>query len=185
MAETHYFIGISLSVPAQQTLAQLQNNLSQDVSYKQWTNPKDLHITLTFLGGVKPGKVEEIQQRMRKVARSHSPFPILLKGIGTFGKENQPRVLWVGAEKTNSLTALHREVQDQCAEAGFKKDNRSYTPHITLAKKWNNPQKFLSSIPEAMIGEEEFVHSFSLFRIHPDQQPKYERVEHFKLGEEA
>ncbi|KGP90199.1 2'-5' RNA ligase [Pontibacillus chungwhensis BH030062] len=186
MSEAHYFIGIPLSPTLQQSLSSIQNEIAPYVSYKKWTNHQDFHITLTFLGGVAENKVEELRDRMSHLRQVRSAFSLPLKGVGTFGERDQPRVLWAGVEKVEALVQLYTDVSEECERAGYPKERRSYSPHITLAKKWKGDQQLHKPLEEVVEFEETyFVDHFSLFRIHPNRNPMYEEVEKFKLEEEA
>ncbi|WP_345243371.1 RNA 2',3'-cyclic phosphodiesterase [Pontibacillus salipaludis] len=186
MSEAHYFIGIPLSPSLQQRLGFIQDKVAPYVSYKKWTNHQDFHITLTFLGSVAENKVEELRDRMRHLSKVRSSFSLPLTGLGTFGEHDQPRVLWAGVEKVDALVQLYTGVSEECEKAGYPKEKRSYSPHITLAKKWKGDQQLRKPLDEIVEFEETYVvDHFSLFRIHPGTTPMYEEVEKFMLEEEA
>jgi 2'-5' RNA ligase len=44
-------------------------------------------------------------------------------------------VLWIGvSDPSGQLTALQEKFEDECAAAGFPKENRAYRPHLTIAR---------------------------------------------------
>lgn len=186
MSEAHYFIGIPLSPSLQQRLGVIQNKVAPYVSYKKWTHYQDFHVTLSFLGSVAENKVEELRDRMRHLSNVRSSFSLPLRGLGTFGEQDQPRVLWAGVEKVDALVQLYTGVSEECEKAGYPKEKRSYSPHITLAKKWKGDQLLCKPLDDIVEFEETYVvDHFTLFRIHPGNTPMYEEVEKFMLEEEA
>jgi 2'-5' RNA ligase len=52
-----------------------------------------------------------------------------------FPSNGQPRVLWIGVDDpSNSLTLLHQTLEDECAQAGFTREQRPFHPHLTIAR---------------------------------------------------
>ncbi|WP_068674875.1 RNA 2',3'-cyclic phosphodiesterase [Oceanobacillus sp. Castelsardo] len=182
----HYFIAIQLSQKLQDTFASWQNKLQGELPYKQWYNKKDLHITLKFLGAVDDEKLDELTARLKQVEEL-SAFSMKVGTLGTFGNPINPRVLWAGVERVEPLNKVQQTVELAALEVGFPKENRNYSPHITLAKKWNG--KTSLSYKEVVekwkkeytLQASLYVSEITLYQIHPNRKPKYEPVRKFKL----
>ncbi|MRG87750.1 RNA 2',3'-cyclic phosphodiesterase [Salinibacillus xinjiangensis] len=178
---SHYFIGIPIEESLRSWLADWQNQLEKAVSYKTWTNKEDFHITLKFLGAVNEKHLEHVIELMDNLDDIDS-IHTEIGGLGFFGKSDQPRVMWAGVEHTPQLLSLQNKIEEQILKLDFGKENRPYRPHITLAKKWADPQKKLESKdelanslpkPDKQMME---IHSFHLYQIEPQNEVKYKPI---------
>lgn len=91
--------------------------------------PKQVHITLKFLGDISEDKVEPIASALSEV--NCKPFEARVKGVGVFPKPSYIRVIWLGAE--GNFEALHSEVERVLSPFKFGKDDK-FSPHATLAR---------------------------------------------------
>ena len=100
-----------------------------------WERPEKLHLTLKFLGEIKPARVDELNAAAERAAARVSTFHIKLSGAGAFPPRGPARVLWLGvADEAGGLAALQRHLEDECAAEGFPREYRPYSPHLTLAR---------------------------------------------------
>ncbi|MFB4170145.1 RNA 2',3'-cyclic phosphodiesterase [Virgibacillus sp. JSM 102003] len=183
--EPHYFIAIPLQEGHKAHFFKWQLNLREELPYKQWTNKEDLHITLKFLGAVNSNKLYFLLNSLNVLKKS-TQFKITTASIGFFGSPKKPRVLWAGVEKTEPLVALHETVEDIAAKSGFQKDTRSFSPHITLAKKWNGEGGNKSGLKKQYDQQLNLtVNQVVVYRIFPDRTPKYEVVASYELKREV
>ncbi|WP_339228567.1 RNA 2',3'-cyclic phosphodiesterase [Oceanobacillus sp. FSL K6-2867] len=181
----HYFIAIQLPENLQVYFSAWQTELQTKLTYKQWTHQKDLHVTLQFLGEVDDNKIRQLTEALDELERVSS-FDTKVGSLGIFGNPNKPRVLWAGVNKTNALAQLQKRVESCTKTVGFPEENRAYTPHITLAKKWNGTgsldRNTIEKLKEAWNETRPMtVEEVVLYRIHPKQTPKYEVVKQYKL----
>jgi 2'-5' RNA ligase len=92
-----------------------------------------IHLTLKFLGYVEPEKIPEITAALKPIAESAHPFPIQVKGCGFFPNSKRPNVLWAGVV-SDLLQPLQQQVEDATEKLGFQRENRPFSPHLTLAR---------------------------------------------------
>ena len=179
----HYFIAIQLPKTLQTYFSAWQEELKQEFSYKQWPNKKDLHITLKFLGAVDDNKLTLLQNKLQDMER-FDQFCLETGAFGIFGNPKKPRILWAGVDKTKALSELREAVERICSEVGFIEEKRDYSPHITLAKKWNDTEiKNINQLLGSKKAAKQIlqVENIVLFRIHPKENPKYETVAKIEL----
>lgn len=94
-------------------------------------HPRDLHLTLVFLGQLGP---EGLDAAVR-AAETVRAGPIKLR-IDQAGHFPRSRVLWCGpAESSPDLLGLHRQLCLALMGRGLAIESRPYRPHITLARK--------------------------------------------------
>jgi len=181
----HYFIAIPIPEDLQHVYSGWQKEIQTVLSYKKWMHPKDLHITLKFLGEADEGSVTTLIKKVSQLSLPKS-FIIELGEIDFFGRSDQPRVLWVDVKKRNELLRLQNEMEEVLYTIGFKKEQRNYHPHMTLAKKWKgvstlSEDRRITLQKQYSIKQQFNVAAITLFRIHPNKLPSYEEVAKFPL----
>lgn len=182
---THYFFAIPLPAETKKWLydKQLKLKVQKGIAYHNWTTIEDFHITLAFLGHISVETKEKLINSIEQVRIP--PFELSIGGLGWFGLDSRPRVLWIGVEKLPALLMLQKQIVGIAEQNGFKQDSRAYHPHITLAKKWRTgelEEKQLKEF-ETMISEQwkVKVDQFILYKINTDLTPRYQIVNKFKL----
>ncbi|MCP3025331.1 RNA 2',3'-cyclic phosphodiesterase [Halobacillus sp. A5] len=174
---SHYFIGISVSELVKEVCLEKQRELRNSIDFKVWTHPEDLHITLKFLGACTTEQIHQWTARLKELPVPFR-FPLKIGPAGYFGDQNHPRVLYVDVEKHSSLMTLKQKIEILGKEIGFPTEKRSYSPHITLAKKWKEGIQPKNWLTEELNME---INYFCLYKIHPANKPKYEKTALFKL----
>jgi 2'-5' RNA ligase len=86
------------------------------------------------LGDTSPGQAKELERLLEQVAERCKIFQGSLKGLGYFKTKRQPRVLFAGIFDAEQLEILANEIDTETEKLGFAKENRSYKPHLTLAR---------------------------------------------------
>ncbi len=100
----------------------------------RWTDPDDYHLSLKFLGQVRPTRRGPIEHVMEKVAAETPTFEVTIRGFGAFPTIRKPQVLWVGAEATPELRCLKQDLEWGLAAVGFERETRAFHPHVTLGR---------------------------------------------------
>lgn len=99
----------------------------------RWVRPENLHVTLKFIGATPPEKLDAIRSALSGVASPHI-VEVCFRGLGFFPNEKHARVFWAGVEGALNLATLAGDVDVQLAKAGFPRETRPYSPHLTLAR---------------------------------------------------
>ena len=122
------FVAIELPVELKERLFAMGGG----VPGAKWVRPENLHLTLRFIGEVGEGRLGDIDAALPAV---RSPaFDLTLADTGHFSSRRASRVLWVGVEKTETLSRLQARVEAACVGAGLEPEGRNYSAHITLAR---------------------------------------------------
>jgi len=129
-----------------------------------WSREENLHLTLKFLGDIPVTKVEALAQAARRATIKVEPFEIVVGGCGAFPSKGQPRVLWIGIEdRSGRLALLNRALEDECANAGFPREERPFHPHLTLARlRKPHDSRHLAAVHQEMGLEPEEVRASEL-----------------------
>lgn len=102
----------------------------------RWVGKENLHLTLIFLGYVRPDKVDDIFQAVEKALENKAAFEIFFTKVcyGP-GKELPPRLVWVEGEKSLELIDIKKGIESLISgKVPFIKEEREFLPHITLAR---------------------------------------------------
>ncbi|QKS72109.1 RNA 2',3'-cyclic phosphodiesterase [Paenalkalicoccus suaedae] len=173
----HHFIGISATPEV--ASAGVAARLDMIHQYNVLPDPRDMHITLLFLGGFEFAKVEELWDR---IATIPSPsFPLTFSKRASFGLATRPRVLFLAPEHSNALLDLQAMVRKSGDDVSFEGDRRPYHPHMTIAKKWRGvertaPLDDIKIKPVTMT-----VAEIHLYEIRIGEVPRYERIQTKRL----
>ena len=130
------FIAIELPEEAKKGLARLRKELERhEHKFVKWVDPGGIHLTLKFLGNISSKRVAEITKAIEEAAQGISPFHLEISGLGAFPNPRQARVLWVGIDgEVDKLSRLQENTDSALAVLGFAKEERSFVPHLTLAR---------------------------------------------------
>ena len=138
MTKIRCFIAIALADHARAELDRLQGRLRETLppNTVRWTSPKNIHLTLHFLGDVAEDRLDDIRRTLSDMATSHTPFSLNLSNLGCFPNIRRPRIVWVGLSgETDLLVSLHRELGGRLKRAiGFQPESRPYAPHLTIGR---------------------------------------------------
>ncbi|WP_027964205.1 RNA 2',3'-cyclic phosphodiesterase [Halalkalibacillus halophilus] len=178
--DAHYFIGVPIPSDRAKKLRHWQQAVKPFVHYKTWIHGEDFHITLKFLGSVSEEKLEEIKYFLGNISNFHSML-LEVDGIDFFGKEKQPRVMYGVVKEHHTLSNLKEFIERECEKIGFGRELRPYKPHITLAKKWEKKQLYISNgqLASKIKVDTNFTFeadSINIYQVHPEKIPKYEVV---------
>ncbi len=101
----------------------------------RWVRPQAMHLTLKFLGDIRPSVVPALGEGIRATLRAARPPALEIRGLGVFPDLNRPRVIWVGAAGDGeALRVLQRSLEESLEAMGYPRENRPFQPHLTLAR---------------------------------------------------
>ena len=128
------FIAIKID-PTEEMLRRIhffKKNLEQENIH--WIKTDHFHMTLKFLGKTPSSQIEEVSRVLRELTMKSPCFEMKIDGIGLFGSQYNPRVIWMGIEPKDRLLELHKKVIKQLATLGIESDRQNFVPHLTIAR---------------------------------------------------
>jgi 2'-5' RNA ligase len=129
------FIAIEIPEGVKEGLARAQDRLKSAGVDASWSRSEGIHLTLKFLGEVSEELVPEIMQALALELGGTERFRLVPDGVGTFPNPASARVVWVGITgDVARLVALQDAVEKAMVGMGMERDDRSYTPHLTLGR---------------------------------------------------
>lgn len=185
----HWFIALPLPEHVCLSLDKIASALRGELDFGKWTHPADYHITLVFLGAFPTERLTQLSEELAAAARNTVPFSLASSGLGCFGHADSPRVLWANVPgELEPLARLQNDVETRLAVLGHVADNRPYSPHITLARKFKGPKP-----PQAVIAAaaqhlqqqpvDWLADELVLYASHPQESPMYRPLARFAFGQ--
>jgi 2'-5' RNA ligase len=140
------FIAIDIDEDIRAALGDLQQDFVVNADIRKgdikWVRPEAMHLTLKFLGEVRDQEVVRVCDAVKAVADRHKAFDVSVNEVGCFGGRSA-RVLWVGAGlDCPELLELQQDIEDELASAGWPKEARKFSGHLTLCRIRNTKAGF-------------------------------------------
>jgi 2'-5' RNA ligase len=126
------FTGLAPDTHVIENLARVLDEL-HPLAPLNWSPVENLHITSKFIGGWPEERLAELQSAL-KTANVPTEFPVTVSGFGFFPNPHHPKAFFAGVEASAQLAALARQMDESLAPLGVKREERPYTPHLTLAR---------------------------------------------------
>ncbi|GAB4303131.1 MAG: RNA 2',3'-cyclic phosphodiesterase [Desulfuromonadia bacterium] len=122
-----------IAIPLPPRVKELIGSFRIPIPGARWVSQEQVHLTLHFLGDRPDTDIPLLVSLLEGVA-DWGGISLVTTGPGTFGPYPSPRVLWLGIEQSLPLHRLHRTLGERLVSAGFSVDNRSFHPHLTIAR---------------------------------------------------
>jgi 2'-5' RNA ligase len=114
-------------------MVDVQNLLANAGADLKLVEPKNIHVTLRFLGDITLPMVERIFEEMKKV--QFIPFDVKIHGVGAFPNVRYPRILWAGiTQGADQLRSVFEQLEPRLRGLGFAPDSKGFSPHLTIAR---------------------------------------------------
>ncbi len=134
------FVALDIPEGVRQSLVALMAKLRPICPKARWVRMEGVHVTLKFIGETPVENVEKIKTTLANIPE-RAPISINFRGIGFFPNERRPRVLWAGVNGGAELAALAAAVDTALAGLGLPREERAFSPHLTLAR-FETPRGF-------------------------------------------
>ena len=121
------FIGFELPRVQADALAAL----AEPAPALRWQTPAQLHLTLRFLGEMSNAQSCEVQQSLSVLC--WQALDVQVSGVGYFGPQARPSILWAGVADNAPLHALRAKL-DLLLATLLAPDSQHFVPHVTLAR---------------------------------------------------
>ena len=142
----------------------------------RWVAPRNVHLTLKFLGDVSPVNLERLAEALRTEASVHETFAMSAGGLGAFPSPRRARIIWIGLEAPTALMDLMRSVDSVAARLGYASEDHPFSPHLTIGRVRQNAsgsdlQRIRTALEGAVVGRLGSVHVDALHIFKSDLQP--------------
>src|SRR5271165_2223265 len=126
------FIALDIDDAIRERIARFVEGVEGFAPDARWVKPESMHITLKFIGEQPEPAVEPLRLALRTVRSSTAE--IQFRGYGFFPTAKSARVFWIGIEAGPPLAALASAIDEKMSALGIPKEDRAFSPHLTLAR---------------------------------------------------
>ena len=113
----------------------------------------------------------------KKEIRPPAPFPVTIAGFAF-----KPRMLFAGVHAGRELPALASQVEESLEPLGVAREQRTYRPHITLARIGDKPVHAVREHIANMKNSDFGTFPVSEFHLYSSRSGSYEILATFPLG---
>jgi RNA 2',3'-cyclic 3'-phosphodiesterase len=125
---------ISIDIKATPQIIMFEKEMAKTGADVKLVEPGNIHITVKFLGDTNENYIDAIEQSIKESVPTVKPFPITLKGTGVFPNQNYMKVIWIGITDDGKIETIARAIDEKLERLGFKKENRGFSPHLTVGR---------------------------------------------------
>ena len=183
------FIAVDLDRSVRERVGALAGKLQIRCPKLSWVRPRNMHLTIKFLGEVDTAMVGPIQAAINRAAGRCRPFDISFGGLGVFPPRGPVKVLWLGVtDPTGGLAACAAACDEALEPLGLPREERPFSAHLTLAR-CRNPRlsdevrKFLRD-PPPLDPQTQRVTGLTFYQSTlTDDGPVYEAISDVSLGD--
>ncbi len=142
------FFAIEFEDELKDYLFNIQKDIRQHCMAGNFTSKENFHLTMRFIGEQSPMQIEHLLAVLKETSSNMSAFELRLNKLGKFDKGNR-KIIWLGLQKSQELEALYRKLESALIEHGYNKEDRGFSPHITLARevKIQGYEKLMNELP--------------------------------------
>jgi len=125
---------IAIDVDTFPKIIEFENDIKSCGANVKLVEPKNIHITLRFLGDTEESLTKEIEIILKDTVKDVVPFNIQLKSAGVFPNRNYIKIIWIGIKQGELLGTIAHTLNKQISTLGFHKEKRNFSPHLTIAR---------------------------------------------------
>ena len=76
------FIAVELTPEHSRAIARISRQMDEQWPEYRWVDPRNMHLTLNFLGNVADEKIPRVCEIMRETLAAHAAFTFDIQGLG-------------------------------------------------------------------------------------------------------
>jgi RNA 2',3'-cyclic 3'-phosphodiesterase len=137
------FVALDIDPEIRRRIAQFMDQVCGFAPDARWVSAESLHLTLKFIGQWPADRLEELNRALSGVRGR--PEEITFCGTGFFPTARSSRVFWIGIQAGPQLASLTEAVDAITSTLGIEKEQRRFTPHLTLARTGSGRPQRMSS----------------------------------------
>jgi 2'-5' RNA ligase len=125
------FTALDLSAEIREGIGRIAPALEKSRARLTPVDPAGAHITLVFIGEVPEERIGPVEDALADIRAE--PFSVTVAGVSG-NNPKRPRVVWANVKDNGECAAVQARVADVLSRFGVEKEDRPYTPHVTIAR---------------------------------------------------
>ncbi len=127
------FFALPVPEKIKSILVDIQEEFKKRTGNIKWVRPSGIHLTLKFIGDVKPERARQLWEALEEVDYPEF-FNISLQRSGVFPNPRRPRVLWIGINGSMHLESIASKMDSRLLQEGVDTESRKFHPHLTIGR---------------------------------------------------
>jgi 2'-5' RNA ligase len=129
------FVAVEIPETVKAQVDALEAQLKKTRADITWVQPKNMHVTLKFLGDLPSERLGAIREGVQEAVAALACFQMRLAHLGAFPNLDRPRVFWIDVQEGRTdLIHLQRRVEDALCARQFVREERPFSPHLTIGR---------------------------------------------------
>lgn len=146
--------------------------------------PENIHVTVKFLGAIEETRLREVSAMAKSLCAKRGELALSCRDVGFFKQS-----IWVGIDGNDSLAELAGEFDEAGTLFDLPPENKSFEPHVTVARFDKQAKIKLSGLREEFAGRHWGDFTASAVKLYlsetlPDGA-RYTILESYPLGEDS
>ena len=125
------FFAVTFDNETKEKLKLVKEAVLSESEKGKFSNYKNYHITIEFIGEVDDEKVDILKNILTRL--ENIPLYIKFNRLGSFKRKNK-EIVWIGIEKNEKLNKIHNQLIKMLEDIKFSVDKRPFTPHLTIGR---------------------------------------------------
>ena len=125
------FIALELSDEIKERLTAVQQTLRRCRARLTFVEPKNIHVTVKFLGEIDAKDLPKIRESLQKI--TFTPFTVTA-GKVTVNNPKRPHTIWCAIDDAGEGAKIFQLIEDALIPFGITREARRFTPHATVAR---------------------------------------------------
>lgn len=143
------FIAIEIPCDILGKISDILRVLKKGCPDVRWVRPESIHLTLKFLGNIDTERLATLDLELADLP--NLPLNLSIGRPGGFPNLKHPKIIHLGLEgNREELASLQQVIEKRCACAGFPKEVRGFSPHLTLGRIKGGRPANLTCLPELL-----------------------------------
>lgn len=126
------FVAIDIDDTIRERIARFVEGVEGFAPDARWVKPESMHVTLKFIGEQPDAALMHIKEALATIKAG--AIEVRFQGHGFFPTAKSARVFWVGISAGPNLGSLAAAIDAKTASLGIPKEERAFSPHLTLAR---------------------------------------------------
>lgn len=142
------FVALPISDAQRRWLGACACRLAGQPEYRglRWIVPRNMHLTLRFLGETPPSRVAGLCAALDAAAKNSAAPELAFGGPVLLPSPDRPRVLALAVTPPGPLRALAEALDAELVKSGWPPRRHMLMPHISLARRGRGRFPALSSV---------------------------------------
>lgn len=125
---------IAIDIPSFPKLLEFENEIKKTGANIKLVEPKNIHITLKFLGNTSEDHIGKIQEIIKESIKEIEPFEIKFSKTGAFPNQNYIKVIWIGIQNVELIKKIAYSIDSKITKLGYEKEKRPFSAHLTIGR---------------------------------------------------